>query len=363
MAGDETGTADGHAERLLAYLLRPLSALLADPAVTEILVNGPQAVWQERAGCLQAVPIVLAPSLVATLARALATLARQPGFAVHGILETAWQEWRVTAVLPPVARDHALLCLRRHRAAALPLQAWGVSPGARAGDRAARAVDDARTALYRRPPSDLPSLLTAVVASRCNVLISGGTGTGKTSLLASLMAQIGAGERLLTLEDTPELPVACAHQVRLLASAGQDLRALLRLALRLRPDRLVVGEVRGSEAFDLLQAMATGHAGSMGTLHADHAMGALARLEQLVLTTGLAWPVSAVRQQIASCIEVLVQVQRTGGGRQVTAVHQLTGLSGDGEYRLVPLWPRVGARPGQRPPPGKHKSAGFLEAG
>ena len=168
--------------------------------------------------------------------------------------------------------------------------------------------------------------------------MSGSTGAGKTTLLAGLLTVVPPAERVLTLEDTPELPLACAHQVRLLCGHGHDLRSLVRLALRLRPDRLVVGEVRGAEAFDLVQAMATGHRGCMGTVHAADGAGALARLEQLILTAGLDWPLGAVRAQLVQALQLVVHVQRDSRGRAVSSVQRLEGhVRGHYVLRDLPL--------------------------
>jgi pilus assembly protein CpaF len=199
-------------------------------------------------------------------------------------------------------------------------------------------------------------LLRWAVGAGWNLLLSGGTGTGKTTLLNTLAAGIGPEERIVTIEETAELALGQPHVVRLEArpanaegAGAVPVRALVRAALRLRPDRLIVGEVRGGEAFDLLQALNTGHAGSLSTVHANGPADALARLESLVLLAGVGLPVDAIRAQIRSSIDAVVHVaRRPGGGRVVEAVAELTRR---GELRV--LLPAAGevavTRPARRP--------------
>ncbi len=305
-------SADCHAvaEAALAHLMAPLEALLADPGISEILVNSPVATWFEQGGQLVQSAAQVGRAELCAMGRLFATLSNSDSLEQECVLEGRWREWRVTLVLPPVSGEHPTLALRRHRTAALPLEAWGL--GAPAG-----ALEQLRAALVRQD----------------NILVAGATGAGKTTLLASLLAELGAGERLVCLEDTPELPLLGAHQLRLQTRAGHSLRSLVRVALRLRPDRLVIGEVRGGEAFDLLQAMATGHRGCLGTLHAADPRAALARFEQLILTSGLDWPIAAVREQIAHTVQLLVQVQRGPQGRAIAGIARLQGLA-QGDYVL-----------------------------
>jgi len=305
-----SAAATAPAEAALEHLTRPIAALLADSAVTEVLINGPEATWIERDGRLQQVPASLAGAELRAIARLIATLSHSDSLDRECVLEGRWRGWRATVVLPPVSGEHVSLALRRHRSGALPLDAWAAAA----------------------PPAAL-ARLRAGLAGQDNILVAGATGSGKTTLLASMLAELGSGERLVCLEDTPELPPLGAHQLCLQTRAGHNLRSLVRVALRLRPDRLVIGEVRGGEAFDLLQAMATGHRGCLGTLHADSPRGALARFEQLVLTSGLDWPVAAVREQIARSVQLLVQVRRSGAGRAIGAVTGVHGLA-HGDYLL-----------------------------
>ncbi|MDE3010245.1 MAG: CpaF family protein [Pseudomonadota bacterium] len=310
-------------EAALAHLLLPLSPWLDDDSITEILINGPGAAWVEQAGRLQPVAVCPGQSQLRAIARLVASASQVETLEQDATLEGNWRDWRVTVVLPPVAADGVCLALRRHRRHALPLADWGT------------------------PDGEVLAQLRAALERHDNILVAGATGSGKTTLLAGLLAEIDARERLVCLEDTPELPRLGAHQVLLRTRHGHDLRSLLRLALRLRPDRLVVGEVRGAEAFDLLQAMATGHRGCLGTLHAADPRGALARLEQLILTCGLDWPLPAVRAQIAASVQLLVQVARTPRGRAVTDIVRLSGVA-DAEYRMLSCIGKVAA-PQARP--------------
>lgn len=335
-------SAQARALGALRHLLAPLQPQLDDGGITEILINGPAAHWVERAGSLERIPARLDEASLRTAARLFATLAQVDTLDRECVLEGSWGPWRVTLVLPPVSGRHACLALRRHAPVALPLQAWQRGERTLAEDTLACAAsaDDAADG-----GEDLPQALRAALARRDNLLIAGATGSGKTTLLASLLAELGTTERLVCLEDTPELPELGPHQLGLHTRAGHSLRSLLRLALRLRPDRLVIGEVRGAEAFDLLQAMATGHRGCLGTIHARDPAGALARLEQLVMTSGLAWPLEAIQAQIAQCIHGVVQVERQGSRRTVVRLMRLQGCGPCG-YRLVSELP---AR--QAPPP------------
>jgi pilus assembly protein CpaF len=302
------------ADRALECLLAPLGAWLSTPGVTEIMINGPEAAWIEQGGVLQQIPESLPPASVVASARLVATLSANDTLDAEAVLEGTWRGWRMTFVLPPVSADHACLSMRRHRAAPVRLETWSVRPGTVAPAPLAAAGLRSEPALQA---------LRAGLARHDNILIAGSTGAGKTTLLASLLAELDGIERLVCLEDSPELPRIGPHQVRLQTRQGHTMRSLLRLALRLRPDRLVVGEVRGPEAFDLLQAMATGHRGCLGTIHAPDPLGALARLEQLILTAGLNWPLEAIRSQIAEWIHLVVQVVRTPAGRAITVVHRV----------------------------------------
>jgi pilus assembly protein CpaF len=287
--------------------LGPLEPLLADPAVTEVMVNGPGRAYVERAGRLERVALELdAPAIVRLVERVVAPLGLRLDRASPMVDARLADGSRLHAVIPPLAVDGPCITIRRFGARAVPLPAFGL-------DRATCAF------------------LSWAVAAGWNVLVAGGTSAGKTTLLNALSGAIGPDERVVTIEETAELRLAQPHVVRLEArppnaeGAGEvTVRALVRAALRMRPDRLVVGEVRGGEALDMLQALNTGHEGSMSTIHANSPADALARLETLALLADSGLPLAALRAQLGASIDVVVQVARRGGGvRRVEAVAEV----------------------------------------
>lgn len=281
----------------------PLAPLMADPTVTEIMINGPGPLHVERAGRVETTDIVVDERDVALLVeRICAPLGRQADRhrpIVDGRLPDGS---RVNIVVPPLAVDGAAITIRRFAATTLPPEAFG--PGSSAVVEAARA---GRT-----------------------VLVVGGTGAGKTTLLNAVAGTLDPSLRVVTIEDTAELRLPLPHVVRLEARPANaegigeiTIRDLVRTALRMRPDRLVVGEVRGAEALDLVLALNTGHEGSLATLHATSAVGALRRLATLVALGGLELPAAAVAEQVASAVDLVVVVGRTGAGRRIVAVDEI----------------------------------------
>jgi pilus assembly protein CpaF len=290
--------------------LGPLDSLLHDPAVDEVLVNGSGDIWIERSGELQRRGTIDGPELAVVIERILAPLGRRLDRTTPIVDARLGDGTRVCAVVPPISVDGTILSLRRFRTEPLPLTAFGDA-----------AVCEA---------------LCELVARRCNTVISGATSSGKTSLLSSLLGLIRGGERVVLLEDTAELAPLADHVVRLEARPGTTdgvpaitVEQLLRTALRLRPDRLVVGEVRGAEVVGLVQALNTGHDGSWSTCHANSAIDALHRLETLVVQAAPAWPLRAIRDHIARCIDAVVHVERTSGGmRRVKEISEVTDRDG-----------------------------------
>jgi len=332
-----SGSAFHVAEQVLDHLMAPISEVLSDSTVTEIMMNSPDQIWIEREGQLIQVSGRLPDRGVAAAVRLLATLSETVSLEKEATLEGHWRGWRVTAVLPPVSRDSPCICLRRHRASILDLTAWTMRPSIHEPINSkvlnpASSDDHVPHTVQQAPANSIGSILKQAHG----VLVSGSTGSGKTTFLGSLMAQIPATQRVISLEDTPELPIACPHQLRLVARRGHSLRSLVRLALRLRPDRIVIGEVRGPEAFDMLQAMSTGHAGCLGTIHASSALGALSRMEQLILTAQLDWPIEAIRSQLAEWISVLVHLSRDAGGRFIREALLVEGVE-QGKFVVSPL--------------------------
>jgi len=292
--------------------LGPLEALLADPTVSDVLVNAPDEVWVERSGRLEraAVRFPDEAAVVAAVERAIAHLGLRLDRASPAVAARLPDGSRLHAVIPPASVDGPVVAIRRFTPAVPDLPAM-VAAGS------------------LRPEG--AGLLREAVVGRRNLLVSGGTGSGKTTLLNVLSAEVPAGERVVTIEDAAELRLE-GHVVRLEArppnaeGAGEiTLCTLVRHALRLRPDRIVVGEVRGPEALDLIQAMSTGHPGSMGTVHANGPAEALWRLETLALSGETRPAADAVRRQLHAAVDLVVHMARRGEQRLVEAVAEVSG--------------------------------------
>jgi len=300
-----------------SFGLGPLEPLLRDGAVDEVMVNGPGAVWVERAGRVEATGVQFASEadLRHAIERILAPLGRRVDEACPLVDARLPDGSRVNAIIPPLALDGPVLTIRRFR-----------RRGFSAGDLVAAGSLDA----------PLRDFLAACVRARVNLLVSGGTGSGKTTTLNALSGFIDSGERIVTVEDAAELRLRQPHVIRLesrppnLEGRGEvTIRDLVRNALRMRPDRIVVGEVRGAEALDMLAAMTTGHDGSLSTVHAGSLQEALARVETLALMADVALPHAAVREQVASAIDVIVHQARGADGRRaVTAVSEVVRRDG-----------------------------------
>jgi len=308
---------------LLRGTLMPLAPLFDDPEVTEIMVNAPGEVWAQRAGRLERMPVNLTEAQLRAAVMVLARLSRRdarPG-SREAMLDARFDGMRVAACLAPTAiRGHAL-CIRKHLKCRLSLA--GLVEQGSMTEPAAR-------------------LLRCAVQGRCNLIIAGATDSGKTTFMNALLAEIAPQERLVTIEDTPELDIATPNWVGFEATEqdGISIRDLVRLALRMRPDRILVGEVRGAEAFDLMQVANTGHRGAIATLHANDALGALSRLETLVLTSGVNWPFEAIQRQIAEAFDLIVFLVRQGSRRVVGEILRVEGFdSAAGRYRTTLLFP------------------------
>jgi pilus assembly protein CpaF len=314
LAAEEAPLDPGAAARAVEELigLGPLEPLLADPLVTDILVNGHDEVWVERAGVLLRTEVSFSgpAAVVAAVERVIAPLGLRLDRASPAVDARLADGSRLHAVIPPAAVDGPVVAVRRFRTTMASLSDL-VSAGG---------ID---------PTGAL--LLAEAVRERRNLLVCGGTGSGKTTLLNVLSAEIPDEERVVTVEDAAELRLR-GHVVRLEArppnaeGAGEiTLRTLVRHALRMRPDRIVVGEVRGAEAFDLIQAMSTGHAGSMGTVHANGPDEALWRLETLAMAGDARVPEAAVRRMLRAAVEIVVHLERRAGRRRVVAVARVEG--------------------------------------
>lgn len=289
--------------------LGPLQALLADPDVSEVMVNGPDEVFVERRGRIERVATRFddASHVLRVIDRILAPIGRRVDALAPMVDARLADGSRVNAVVPPLAVDGPVLTIRRFVALASTLD-----------DLVRLGAIDARGALE----------LEHLVAARSNVLVSGGTSTGKTTLLAAALAAAAPDDRIVVLEDSAELPLRHAHRVRLEArppahegATEISMRELVRNALRMRPDRIVVGEVRGAEAYDLLQALNTGHRGSWSTIHANGTEEALLRLEAMALCAGTGMPHAVARDQVARAVDAVVHLdRRPGGARRVASI-------------------------------------------
>jgi pilus assembly protein CpaF len=292
--------------------LRPIEPLIRDPEISDILVNGGGRVFVERYGAMMPIPeLVMAEK---TLQVAIRNMARVLGDDISEekpILDARLPDGsRVAAVFPPVSVSGTILAIRKFHG------------GLYTADELVRIGSLAADAL---------AILRKAVEDRKNILISGGAGAGKTTLLNALARFIPAQERVVVIEDTSELHIETANLVRLEARLEQGgtvavtIRDLLKATLRLRPDRILLGEVRGGEAFDLLQALNTGHSGTLSTIHANSAAQALSRFTTCVLQSGIELPYGAIRSNIADGLDVVVHVERRKGKRQVSEVLAVDG--------------------------------------
>ena len=298
--------------------LGPLQAWLRDPDVTEIMVNGPNQICIERRGEIELTGDQFESD--EELMRVLNLIVRSVGRRIdvrNPLCDARLPDGsRVNAVIPPLSLEGPLLTIRKHASDSF-------------------SVDDLLG--LRTLTSEAAAFLKSCVLGKCNIIVSGGTNTGKTTLLNVLSGFIPEKERIVTIEDNAELQLRQWHVVRLesrppnLDGEGRvGIRELVANALRMRPDRIIVGECRGEEALDMLQAMNTGHDGSLTTLHANSPRDALARLETMVLMAGLELPTKAIRQQMASAIQVIVQLSRLrDGSRRVAAITEVMGMEGE----------------------------------
>ena len=304
--------------------LGSLEPLLADPEVDEVMVNGAQAVYVERGGRLERTSVDLGSDaeVLHVIERILAPLGRRVDEASPLADARLPDGSRVNCVIPPLSLDGPFLTIRRFRR---------------------RAFTAEELVRLRTLTPEVRSFLEQCVRARVNVVVSGGTGSGKTTLLNVLSSLIDPGERIITVEDAAELRLQQPHVLRLesrpsnLEGRGEvTIRHLVRNALRMRPDRIVVGEVRGAEALDMLQALNSGHDGSMTTVHSNTAADALRRIETLALMADVALPHRAVRQQLASALDVVVHLARArDGGRRVQEVAEVVRFAGEVGVRTL----------------------------
>jgi pilus assembly protein CpaF len=298
--------------------LGPLEPLLKDPTVTDILANTHRQVFVERNGLLEETSVRFQDErhLLRIIDRIVSAVGRRVDESQPWVDARLADGSRINAIIPPCALDGPLLSVRKFSRDPLTIE---------------RLI--ANGALTQ----EMATLLNGIVKARLNLLISGGTGSGKTTLLNAVSRYIDARERIITIEDSAELQLQQIHVARMETRPANiegrgavTQRDLVRNALRMRPDRIIVGEVRGAEALDMLQAMNTGHDGSITTIHANTPRDALARLEQMIMMTGVDFPLRSMRGQISSAIQVVLQLERMSDGRRrIVSLQEITGMEGD----------------------------------
>jgi pilus assembly protein CpaF len=298
--------------------LGPLEPLMRDPAVTDIMVNGPKVIYVERKGRLERVDVAFNDErhLLQIVQRIAGRVGRRVDETSPMVDARLPDGSRVNAIIPPLALDGTLLSIRRF--GARPLQ-----------------VADLIT--NKAITAEMIEFLSACIKARVNIVISGGTGSGKTTLLNALSSYIPNDERVATIEDAAELRLQQPHVARMetrppnIEGTGQvTTRDLVKNALRMRPDRIIVGECRGPETLDMLQAMNTGHDGSMTTIHANETRDAISRMEMMIGMAGFDLPIWIIRRQIASAVQIVIQVARLSGGvRRIVKISEITGMEGD----------------------------------
>lgn len=311
--------------RNVRMLLAPIAPLLEDLEVSEIMINGPHTIYAERRGAIARTELSFedARALVSAL-RGIAQYAGRGLSEAEPILEARLPDGlRLEAVLPPIAPDGPIVSIRRMLPSAITLDGLVASGSLDAQGR---------------------SVLKALVDKHRNVLVAGGTGSGKTSVLGALCGLFSSDERVVVIEDSRELSLTHEHAVQLEARPPDarghgeiTMRQLFKATLRLRPDRIIVGEIRGAEALELIQAMTSGHGGSLGTIHASSPIDALHRLETLALMSDVQLPLSALRAQIGSAIHAVVQTARSTGGKRSIVEIAAVAYGADG-YAMQALY-------------------------
>jgi pilus assembly protein CpaF len=331
--------------------LGPLEPLIQDPTISEIMVNNPRQVFVERQGRIELSDVVFADDkhLLRIIERIVSQVGRRIDESSPMCDARLLDGSRVNAIIPPLAIDGPALTIRKFSKKPLTID---------------KLVD------FKSMSPSMATFLQACVKSKLNILIAGGTGSGKTTVLNVLSECIPDHERLITIEDAAELQLQQEHVIRLETrpanvegAGGINQAELLKNCLRMRPDRIILGEVRGGEAMSMLQAMNTGHEGSLATLHSNTPRDTLSRLETMVLMAGMDLPVRAIREQIASALDMVVQIERsTDGSRRITHITEVTGMEGDIiQLQDVFVFQRQGVNPEGRVL-GEHVATGIRPA-
>lgn len=318
--------------------LMPLRPYLDAPDIAEVMVNHPRDIWVERRGVLTRLDLEINPAMLSGAIHSLASSVEKSAKAGtdKGILNAGHGNLRIAAVMRPTAIDGDALSIRKHRDKNLSLDDY-VRMGAFSR---AHARNDAEIQFFPDGAEDeaLRLALRDIVRARKNILVAGGTSSGKTTLLNAIGGEIPDEDRVVTIEDTMELKLIVPNRLRLLSNTdtGVTTQMLVALCLRFRPDRIVVGEVRGGEAYDFIQALNTGHDGGMGSVHSSTARGGLQRLESLAMLgvpPGTRWDIADLRENIANCFDYVVHMKRTGELRHVSEILEVRGAD-NGDYIL-----------------------------
>lgn len=298
--------------------LGPLELILKDPSVSDILINGPKNIYIERGGQMEKSDVEFRDGkhLLQIIDRIVSKVGRRIDETSPMVDARLEDGSRVNAIIPPLALDGAAVSIRR----------FGSNP---------LRLEDLLN--FKAFTPEMVMLLEGCIKARCNIIIAGGTGSGKTTLLNTLSSFIGHEDRIVTIEDAAELQLQQDHIVRLETRPANiegngaiTATDLVKNALRMRPERIIIGECRGGETLDMLQAMNTGHDGSMTTIHANTPRDAIARLETLVMMSGFELPVKAIRQQVSGAVDILIQANRLQGGpRRITAITEIVGMEQD----------------------------------
>lgn len=313
---------------MIAHYLSPLSPYLADETIQEIMINTPDNIWIERRGEMIKIPERLTP---VGLRSAITVLSKMESKDVKegtqlGIIDTRLGNYRVSATLAPTSIDGDSMCIRKHGHVTTSIDMYAEFVANNPNLYVPREKIDFDVTVGGEP---LKKFLAHVVKSNKNIIVSGGTSSGKTTFLNALIAEVPSNQRVVTIEQVPELNVLVPNRVRFEANPtvkeGVSMRDLLKHTLRYNPDRIIMGEVRGPEAFDLTESMNTGHDGGMATLHANDAMGAIGRMTTMMLTAGLNWGKEAILNQISYSIDYVIQMANHNGVRYVSEILMVKG--------------------------------------
>jgi pilus assembly protein CpaF len=316
-------------DQTIREFLKPVKQFLDDPAVTEVMINGPSEIFIERAGKLTKTDARFTDEELISAIRNIAQFQGVPIGGIHQILEARLPDGsRVEAILPPAGSGGPHVAIRRFSKDKLTI---------------------GKLLEFGALTPDAAESLRVLVECKQNVVVAGGTGSGKTTFLNCLSAFIPSGERVVVIEDARELQLQGAHVVHLEAqkpdhrgTGAISVRDLFKATLRMRPDRIVVGEIRGGEALELVQAMTSGHGGCMSTVHATYPTDTLSRLETMALMSSVVLPLQALRAQISSAIDIIVQTSRMpDGSRCVTHITEVQGLDAQGAYRISDIFNRA----------------------